>query len=483
MIHLSKHPTISEIHSLYRQKESTPSEVYQYFYELSKVVDVSISAVYEYANNLGKLQAEKCDDLLQTKTLDELLTDYSLFGIPYFLKSNMMVMDEIMNAGTKALDQFVSPYSCTVYEKVRDAGAVLLGFTQMDELASGASGEHSYYGVTKNPYDTTRVPGGSSSGSAATVGSGQCVFSLGSDTGGSIRQPSAFCNVVGIKPTYGLVSRRGVHAMASSFDQVGPITHSVIDNQTVLKVLSGKDPFDQTTVESSEVFNHNPISRKLKIGIPDEFYIDGIDPKILSALQKLQKDLESEGHELVKVSLPHSKYAISVYYITMTVEFSANQERLDGVRFAQQVDGAMYYDHRGEFFGEEPVRRSMLGSYVSSAGYYDAYYNKAQKVKELARREFEEAFKMVDVMLTPTTPEFPFKVGEKTSDPLKMYLSDVFTCGINPLRIPGLNVPLGLFDVDGVKLPSGCQILGPELSESIIYQLGIDIENIITTGM
>jgi aspartyl-tRNA(Asn)/glutamyl-tRNA(Gln) amidotransferase subunit A len=480
MITLPTHPSISQIHSLYRQKESVPTEVYRYFFELSRKIDEQITAVFGYSEVLGMEQAQICDNLLAESEIDALLVRYPLFGIPYFLKSNIMVTGQIMNAGTKALDGFKSPYDAVVYQRIQSAGATLLGFTNMDELASGASGEHSYYGVTRNPYDITRVPGGSSSGSCAAVGSGQCVFALGSDTGGSIRQPSAFCGTVGLKPTYGLVPRYGVHAMASSFDQVGAITNTVADNETVMKVLAGKDEHDQTAIESEGVFEKK-VPQYLKIGIPDEFYIDGIDPKIRAALDDIQHKLEAHGHQLIRVSLPLSKYAISVYYITMTVEFAANQERLDGVRFAQQKEGAMYYDHRGEFFGDEPVRRTILGAYVSSAGYYDAYYNRAQKVKELARREFAKAFETVDVMLTPTTPEFPFKIGEKTTDPLKMYLSDVFTCMINPLKIPGLNVPLGLFDVDGVKLPTGCQILGPEMSEATIYALARDIEMIINS--
>jgi aspartyl-tRNA(Asn)/glutamyl-tRNA(Gln) amidotransferase subunit A len=409
---------------------------------------------------------------------------------------------EIFNASSKTLDGFKAPYSSTVFEKIDAAGAILIGINQMDEFAMGSSGETSYYAKTKNPFDLDRVPGGSSSGPAAVVASGQVVFSLGTDTGGSIRQPASFCDVVGLKPTYGLISRFGVMAMASSFDQVGAFTNTVADNLLITKILAGKDERDQSSLESSELIGKLEkiiedqksselrkqklikTSKPLKIGIPEEFYNNSLHPEIKKALETLQEKLTNLGHKLVPVSLPLSKYAIAVYYMTMTVEVASNLERIDGVRFAPQQDSfeESYFEYREKYFGDEPKRRIMLGTYASSAGYYDAYYNHAQKVRKLAKDDFDKVFSQCDVILSPVTPDFPFKFGEKTSDPLAMYLADVFTCGINPVKIPGLSVPLGLFeyrsDNQNVMLPAGCQILGNEQSEDLIFALAAEVEAI-----
>ncbi len=516
MFSVSKRPTIHEIHDLYKTGKGKPSQVLQFFLNRSKQIDKKIQAFHYYTEELAEKKSFELDDILdkykaekgEENWFDKLIEDYSLFGIPYTVKAIILIDNEIFDADSKILDQFKSPYSSTVYKKVDQAGAICIGISHMDQFAMGSSGESSAYAISKNPFDTTRIVGGSSSGPVAAVASGQVVFSLGTDTGGSIRQPAAFCDVVGLKPTYGLVSRYGVIPMASSFDQVGGITNNVEDNLIVTKVLAGKDPKDQTTLQSDELIEKlgknlelkkstrttkkiSKTTKPLKIGIPKEFYIDGIDPIIRKALEDLQEKLTGLGHTLVDVSIPLSKYAISVYYMTMTVEVASNLERIDGIRYAAQKDkyDELYFDHRQEYFGDEAKRRIMLGTYVSSAGYYDAYYNQAQKVKELARQNFLEVFKEVDVLLTPTTPEFPFKIGEKTSDPLKMYLSDVFTCGINPVKIPGLSVPLGLFEIDEnseselasekLKLPTGCQILGPELSEDTLFRLAEEIEMLV----
>ena len=533
MFSISKRPTIGEIHDLYRSGKAVPTQVLQFFLNRSKQTDKKILAFNYYTEDIGNNKAKELDILLE-KTLkdgefEKMLSEYPLFGIPYSVKSIIMVEGGIFNAGSKILDNFTAPYSSTVYKRVDEAGGVLVGINHMDQFAMGSSGETSDYAVSRNPFDTTRIAGGSSSGPIAAVASGQVVFSLGTDTGGSIRQPAAFCDVVGLKPTYGLVSRYGVMPMASSLDQVGPISNNVEDNIVLTKVLSGKDDKDQTTIDSSNLdqrLEEDLKSRKkigtnsrltkttkpLKIGIPKEFYVDGINPQIMKAMKGIQAKLESLGHELVDVSIPLSKYAISVYYLTMPVEVAANLERIDGVRYAWQQEGYgdLYFEHRGKYFGDEAQRRIMLGTYVSSAGYYDAYYNQAQKVRELARQDMEKVFQEVDVLLTPTTPEFPFKIGEKVDDPLKMYLSDVFTCGINPVRIPGLNVPLGLFDIldkastvsnsedsgqddneknqtasteESPKLPTGCQILGPELSEDVLFSLAEEIETIVKSNL
>jgi aspartyl-tRNA(Asn)/glutamyl-tRNA(Gln) amidotransferase subunit A len=539
MFSVSKRPTINEIHDLYKSGKALPSQVLQFFFNRSKQTDKTIKAFNYYTPKLAEKKAALLDTILsdyQAKGgnwFEFLISDYPLFGIPYSVKSIILVEGEIFNAGSKILDNFHAPYSSTVFEHTDKAGGMMMGINHMDQFAMGSSGETSDYATTRNPFDISRIAGGSSSGPIAAVASGQVVFSLGTDTGGSIRQPAAFCDVVGLKPTYGLVSRFGVTPMASSLDQVGGITNTVEDNIIVTRVLAGQDKKDQTTIDSQELIQRldkllenkkntrqskkfSATTKPLRIGIPKEFYIDGIDPIIRTAMEDLQSKLKALGHTLVDVSIPLSKYAISVYYMTMPVEVAANLERIDGVRYAWQQEkySDLYFEHRNNYFGDEAKRRIMLGSYISSAGYYDAYYNQAQKVRELARRDFMEVFKEVDVLLTPTTPEFPFKVGEKTSDPLKMYLSDVFTCGINPVRIPGLAVPLGLFDIvkgekavqildtvetdidesgetvvhvteideiepDTIKLPTGCQILGPELSEDVIYRLAEEIEMIV----
>jgi aspartyl-tRNA(Asn)/glutamyl-tRNA(Gln) amidotransferase subunit A len=542
MFSVSKRPTISEIQDLYKTKKALPSQVLQFFFNRSTTTDKQIKAFNYYTPKLAEIKAAQLDEILENysqkyspdKWFEVLIQEYPLFGVPYSVKSIILVEGETFNAGSKILDHFKAPYSSTVYEKVDRAGGLMIGINHMDQFAMGSSGETSDYATTRNPFDTTRIAGGSSSGPIAAVASGQVVFSLGTDTGGSIRQPAAFCDVVGLKPTYGLVSRFGVIPMASSLDQVGPITNTVEDNIILTKILAGKDIKDQTSIESHSLVTRldkvledkkqtrqikklHTTTKPLKIGIPKEFYVDGIHPIILKAMQELQEKLAELGHTLVDVSIPLSKYAISVYYMTMPVEVAANLERIDGVRYAWQQEkyDNLYFQHRGQYFGDEAKRRIMLGTYVSSAGYYDAYYNRAQKVRELARRDFIRVFEEVDVLLTPTTPEFPFKIGEKTTDPLKMYLSDVFTCGINPVRIPGLTVPLGLFDVqngekvkvelesveidtseDGqtvvhateldtvtsgtVKLPTGCQILGPELSEDVIFRLAQEIEMVVS---
>ncbi len=504
MFSISKRPTIEEIHTLYREGKAKPSDIAVYFLNRSKTIDKNFNSVSNYTEELTKKEAQECDKILEYAEgdYDKAFLKYPLLGIPYFVKSIILVEGEVLNGGSLILNNFKAPYSSTVYQKIKAAGAILLGIVNMDELACGSSGETCAYGVTRNPFDKTRTPGGSSSGPASCVASGQCVFSLGTDTGGSIRLPSAFSDVVGLKPTYGLVSRYGVMPMCSSFDQVGPLTNNVEDSLVVIKILAGKDPYDQTSVDSTELIKslQNIIEKKhqtrklnkitktnkpLKIGIPKEFYLDAIDPQISEAMENLKNKLVSLGHQLVDVSIPLTKYALSVYYLVMPVELSSNLERLDGVRYAYQPEddnSEMYYGQR-DFFGDEIKRRILLGTYASSSGYYDAYYNTAQKVRAIAKQDYDKVFKKCDVMLTPTAVEFPFKLGEKTEDPLKMYLTDVLTCGINPVGIPGLIIPLGLYEVKDnnkkVDLPTGCQILGPKLSEDKLYTLAYEIENLV----
>jgi len=503
MFSISKRPTISEIHGLYLDKKASATDVVQFFLNRSKTLDKDLNSVFCYTQDLAIKQAKEVDELLdQTEDLKKLLEEKPLLGIPYFIKSIILVEDQEFNAGSKILNKFKSPYSSTVYKKITEAGAILLGINNMDEFACGASGETCAFGPAKNPFDTTRVPGGSSSGPAVCVASGQAVFSLGTDTGGSIRLPASFCDLVGLKPTYGLVSRYGVMPMASSFDQVGPFSNTVSDNLKITQVLAGKDENDQTSLDSEDLQqklwqNQNkakPLrtrnkltktNKPLKIGIPKEFFVDAINPVIRAKIDDLKTQLKDLGHELINVEIPMTKYALSVYYLVMPVELASNLERQDGIRYAFQPENPKaepYFAQRG-YFGQEVTRRIILGTYASSSGYYDAYYNQAQKVRALAKKDFDKAFTKCDVLLTPTSTEFPFKLGQKNSDPLQMYLTDILTCGINPVRIPGLNVPLGLFEVEdeekSVKLPAGCQILGPELSEDKIFDLALEIEKLV----
>jgi aspartyl-tRNA(Asn)/glutamyl-tRNA(Gln) amidotransferase subunit A len=469
MFSISSRSTIKEIHNLYESKLATPSQVVRFFYNRISEVDKKILAFNELTTDFANKIATQQDKLLESKSWSEIVSMMPLFGIPFGNKAIIQVEGEIFNGGSKILQNYVTPYSSTAYLNIEKAGAIMLGICNMDSHAMGSSGENSDFGITRNPFDTTRICGGSSSGSAGSVASGQVVFSLGTDTGGSIRQPACFTDTVGLKPTYGMVSRWGTQPMASSLDQVGAFTNSVEDNISVTIALAGKDKKDMTSIDSSETVvklkkilelkkSQRPQAKftqtfnPLRIGIPKEFYIEGTDPVIANAISDIKNKLEQIGHTLVPLDLPIVDEALAIYYMTVSVEVSSNLQRIDGVRFAKQdfdavnVKEEMYFDQRGGNFPEEAQRRIMLGSYASSAGYYEAYYNQSQKVRALAIDQFSKAFEQCDVMLVPTSPEFPFKIGEKTTDPIKMYLSDIFTCLINPIKIPGLNVPLGLFE-------------------------------------
>jgi aspartyl-tRNA(Asn)/glutamyl-tRNA(Gln) amidotransferase subunit A len=506
MFSISKRPTIQEIWTLYKEGKATPVQVSLFFLNRSKEIDKKVKSILRYTEELADSEAMQMDDvLLNYKEKGEdwfnlLIQDFPLFGIPYTLKDITMAQGEVFSAASLILKGFNAPYSSTLYKKLNASGAICIGISNMDEFAHGASTENSAYAITTNPFDENRVPGGSSGGAAACVGSGQAVFAIGTDTGGSIRLPASFCDCVGLKPTYGLVSRYGVMAMSSSMEQPGPITNNVEDALRVTLILMGKDPKDQTSINSENLatelqqeLDNLELIRKtgdvyvtkkpLKIGLPKEFYLDGINPIIVKKLEDVRKKLEDAGHEIIEVSIPSVEHAISVYYLLQTVEVSSNLERYDGIRYAnfdkvENKDG-LYFNHREKYFGEEAKRRIMLGTYTSSAGYYDAYYNQAMKVRELARQDFTKVFKEVDVLLTPVSTDFPFLVGEKSQDPLSMYLIDVFTCAVNPILIPGLAVPFGLLQIQEgseQKLPAGCQILGPELSETKLFQLAKEIE-------
>lgn len=406
----------------------------------------------------------------------------ALSGIPYALKDNMLVAGTVATGGSKILERYVSSYDATVYAKLNVAGAQLLGKTNMDEFAMGSSGENSAYGVVRNPHDTTRVPGGSSAGSAAAVAGDLCVFALGSDTGGSIRQPAAFCGVVGLKPTYGRVSRHGLMAMASSLDQIGPITKTVRDAALVLGAIAGPDQFDSTTVprevpDYTEKIEENITG--LRIGLPKEYFGEGLEPEVAEKVRAAIGALERRGAIVKEISLPHSRYALAVYYIVQPCEVSANLARYDGIRYGYSVRDAdnlleVYTKSRAGGFGPEAIRRIMLGAYALSAGYFDAYYMKAQKVRALIRQDFDRAFEHVDVIAGPTSPTVAFKIGEKSDDPLAMYLSDIYTVPVNLAGVPAISVPCGVGSQSG--MPVGIQLIGGMFQEAQLLRAAWHIE-------
>ncbi len=390
-----------------------------------------------------------------------------LLGIPVALKDIFMTKGIQTTAASNVLRGYIPQYDGTVVTKIKEAGGIIIGKTNCDAWAHGSSGENSDFGATKNPYNKNYIPGGSSSGSPAAVAASMALVATGTDTGGSIRLPASFTNTVGLKPTYGRVSRYGVISMASSLDSIGHFTKTVEDNALFLSITAGKDPKDGTTPEK-EVPDYMSGMKKgvkgMKIGRPKEYFTSGMDKSVSDAMETTLNAYESMGAEIVDISLPNTEYAIAVYYIVQTAEVSSNLARFDGIRFGNPR----------ETFGDEAKRRIMLGTYVLSAGYYDAYYKKAMKVRTLILKDFEEAFKKVDVIITPSSPTLPWKLGEKMSDPLKMYLSDIFTVTGNLAGIPGLSVPVG-FD-SGTNLPIGMQIFAPHFREDLLYQVGYAYE-------
>jgi aspartyl-tRNA(Asn)/glutamyl-tRNA(Gln) amidotransferase subunit A len=406
-------------------------------------------------------------------------TSLPLGGIPVAIKDVINVQGEPCTCSSKILQGYTAPYDATVVTKLRAAGAVPFGRTNMDEFAMGSSTENSAIKVTRNPRDPERIPGGSSGGSAAVVAADEALASLGSDTGGSIRQPAALCGCVGLKPSYGRVSRYGLVAFASSLDQIGPFTHTVEDAALVLQAIAGHDPLDSTSLDVpvpdySACLNDGV--RGMKLGVPKEYFVDGMDPQVEARVREAIEVYRGLGAEIVEVSLPHTKYAVADYYIIATAEASANLARFDGVRYGKRADSprdlADHYGRtRGEGFGKEVKRRIILGTYVLSSGYYDAYYLRAQKVRTLIRRDFVEAFEKVDGLLSPTSPVPAFKIGERMSDPLQMYLSDIFTIAANLAGICGISIPCGDTETDGKKLPVGLQIMAPAFEEARLLRI------------
>ena len=398
-----------------------------------------------------------------------------LGGIPIAIKDNLNVLGDPCTCASKILEGYKAPYDATAIARLRQAGAIFLGRTNMDEFAMGSSTENSALGITRNPWDSHRIPGGSSGGSAAAVGGRIALAALGSDTGGSIRQPAALCGCVGLKPTYGRISRYGLVAFASSLDQIGPLTRPVEDCAILLSALAGHDPHDNTTdLRKPETFLSKPGGsvQGLRVGIPKEYFIPGMDAETEAAVRQSAEWFKKNGATLVDVSLPHTPSAIAVYYILATAEASANLARFDGVRYGRRAADPrdvldLYHRTRSEGFGPEVKRRIILGTFVLSAGYTDAYYRKAQKVRGLIRQDFEKAFASCDLLLTPTSPEPAFKLGERTQDPLKMYLADVFTISVNLAGNPALSLPCGFTKSN---LPIGLQLIGPRFGEEKILQ-------------
>ena len=405
-----------------------------------------------------------------------------LEGIPLAIKDNILIKGKRATAGSRILKHYMATYDATVIKKLKDAGAIFVGKTNCDEFAMGSSTEHSAFGPTKNPHDHARVPGGSSGGSAAAVAAGECIAALGSDTGGSIRQPAAFCGIVGLKPTYGAVSRYGLIAMASSLDQIGPMARTVADTKILFEAIRGHDPLDATAVKRGSSPSHGKVNfqvdqtPKLKIGVPKEYLGEGLEKGTRKTFEDARRFFENEGFEVKDISLPHTSAALAVYYLIMSAEASTNLARYDGVRFGLAAAGhydlvELYTATRGEGFGREVKRRIILGAFVLSHGYYDAYYVKAQKVRSLIKQDFLNAFRDVDVIITPTTPTPAFRFGEKTDDPLAMYLSDVYTVTANLAGIPAFSVPLR-HEKGGDGLPRGLQLIAPPFHEDDLFALG-----------
>jgi len=412
----------------------------------------------------------------------------ALLGIPYLCKDIIMTKGIRTTASSKILEHYIAPYDATVIKKLKEAGAVLLGKTNLDEFAHGASTENSAYGVTKNPFDLTRVAGGSSGGSAAAVAANMCIFALGSDTVGSIRQPASFCNIFGFKPSYGRVSRFGLLSMTSSTDVIGPLTKTAYDAALVLDIIAGSDKLDATSSpEKTEEYEKdmNPDKEKLantnlrgiKIGLPYEYFLKELNPEIILRLEETAKKLVAAGAELVEVSLPYTEYGIPVYYIITPCEISSNLARFDGIGWGLAKNEAkdlqdFYKTNRGQGFGPEVKRRIMLGTYALSAGYYDAYYKKAQAVRTLIIEDFNKVFKEVDILLTPTCPHPAFKIGEQVNDPLAMYLEDIFVTGASLAGLPAMSVPAGKVKTkEGNEMPVGAQFIAPRLEEGKIFKV------------
>jgi aspartyl-tRNA(Asn)/glutamyl-tRNA(Gln) amidotransferase subunit A len=463
--------TVQEARAEVEERKTTATELAEACYAKIQKEDPAIGAFLTLSKERALEAADRMDRMAaEGKPLP------ALGGVPVGIKDVMVTRGVRTTAGSKILGNYIPPYDCTAVARMEAAGAVVLGKTNCDEFAMGSSTENSAFHPVRNPHDTSRVPGGSSGGSAAAVAAGMAVATLGSDTGGSIRQPASFCGVVGLMPTYGRVSRYGLIAFASSLDHIGPLTKTVKDAAIVLGVIAGRDPMDSTSAEvpvPDYVAELDKPVRGLKIGVSKEYFGEGLDEEVRTAVESAIEKMASLGCEVVPISLPHTEYAIPTYYIVATAEASSNLARYDGVRYGYRAKNArtlseMYRRSRDEGFGAEVKRRIMLGTYALSAGYYDAYYLKAQKVRTLLTRDFDDAFKKVDAIVTPTSPTAAFRLGEKVNDPLAMYLADIYTVTADLAGVPGISVPCGH---TREKLPIGLQILGRHFDEATILRL------------
>ena len=468
--------TVHELQEKIKNKELTSREIVEAY---NKKIEEKEKDIQAFVTTLGEDALTKAEEIDTRRANGETLGEFA--GIPIGIKDNICTKGVKTTCSSKMLENFVSPYDATVMEKLNKENVINLGKLNMDEFAMGGSTEHSYFKTTKNPYNLNKVPGGSSGGSAAAVAAGMIPWALGSDTGGSIRQPASFCGVVGLKPTYGLVSRYGLVAFASSLDQIGPITKDVYDSALLLNIIAGHDKKDTTSVEKEKIDYTKCLKndvKGLKIGVPKEFFAEGINKEVKEALEKAMEKYKQLGAIVEEISLDVAKYSLATYYIIACAEASSNLGRFDGIRYGHRAKEfsnlkELYKKSRSEGFGPEVKRRIILGTYVLSSGYYDAYYKKAQQVRTLVMNEFNKAFEKYDVILTPTSPTVAFDIGSKTSNPLEMYLSDICTVSVNIAGLPGISIPCG---VDKEGMPIGMQLIGNKFAEETILNAAYTFE-------
>lgn len=463
------HMTISELRKKFVEGTYTPLDAYR---DARKVIDTEDGDIHAFLHVYD--DAEAAAKEATERYAKEGANAPALLGMPIAVKNNILVKGKIATAGSKMLEHYVAPYDATIIARLKAHAPTIMGSANMDEFAMGSSTENSAYGITKNPVDRTRVPGGSSGGSAAAVAMGAAVVALGTDTGGSVRLPGSFCGLVGFKPTYGALSRYGLVAMGSSLDQAGVMSNSVADAEAVFDVVAGKDKMDATTIDSA-TYPAIATKEKYRIGIPRDFLGEGMDPDVLAVFNANVARLIAAGHEVVDIELPIMKRGLSAYYIVMPAEVSSNLARYDGMRYGLHVDGNNLLDDylktRAAGFGPEVKRRILLGTYVLSAGYYDAFYGKAEQVRVMMRAELARVYESVDVIMTPTAPTPAYKIGEK-SDPLSMYLGDIFTVPINLAGVPAISIPGGTVEREGINLPVGVQYIAPHNGDRRLFDLG-----------
>lgn len=471
-----KNITADKLVALYRNRDLTVTEVIKSVYEEIDRVDKDIRAFLSLCPERALDEARRLDEKIGAGEPIEPLT-----GVPVAIKDNIAVREQPTTCASKMLESYIPPYTATAVERLRSAGAIVVGKTNCDEFAMGSTTENSGYFITRNPHNLDRVPGGSSGGSAASVASGTSLIALGSDTGGSVRTPASFCGVVGLKPTYGRISRYGLVAFGSSLDQIGPLSKTVRETAETLAIIAGFDHFDSTSADTAiddYVKNLDKPIKGTRIGIPKEYFIGGLDAQVKAKIEAGMRIYESLGCEMYEISLPHTEYAVATYYLIATAEASSNLARYDGVRYGPRSGSTsslqeMYRRTRANGFGSEVKRRILLGTYALSAGYYDAYYLKALKVRTLMLRDFHKAFERVDLVLAPTSPTVAFKIGEKTGDPLSMYLSDIFTITQSLAGIPAISIPCGK---NSEKMPVGMQLAANHFQEALLLSVAYHFE-------